>query len=137
VLFLDTSALLKRYVHEAGTDQVLELMTRDADWVASALARTEADVTLCRLLSDETTLAEQRRRLREDWDHFRIVPVDAMCLAEAAETGCLRAVRTLDALHLAAAARLPRPFSFVTFDERQAEAARTMGFDVLGVDGPS
>jgi uncharacterized protein len=134
MLFLDTSALLKRYVLEDGTDDVVELMSRDVEWVASALARTEAEVTLCRLNADGSSLAEQQRQLREDWDLFQIVPVDDICLSGATATGCAHGVRTLDALHLAAADRLPRPFAFVTFDERQARAAIAMGFDVVGID---
>ena len=43
-------------------------------------------------------------------------------------------LRTLDALHLAAAERAGGPeLTFVTFDTRLAEAARAMGFPVAGV----
>jgi uncharacterized protein len=42
-------------------------------------------------------------------------------------------VKTLDALHLAAAQRVGGPeLTFVTFDERQAEAARSLGWTVVG-----
>jgi hypothetical protein len=36
-----------------------------------------------------------------------------------------------DAIHLAAADRLPRPLSFVTFDASQIPVALSMGFDVV------
>jgi predicted nucleic acid-binding protein len=39
--------------------------------------------------------------------------------------------RTLDALHLAAAQRIGGAVPFVTFDVRQAQAARTLGLVVL------
>jgi predicted nucleic acid-binding protein len=133
MLFLDTSALLKRYVDEDGTRLVLELMADDPEWVASALARP-GQVTLCHLGLDVGAEADQRRRLRADWDHFRVVPIDANCLALAADVGCRQRIRTLDALHLAAADRLPRPFVRVTFDRRQATAARAMGFSIAGLD---
>lgn len=51
----------------------------------------------------------------------------------AAEIGCSHDVRTLDAIHLAAD-RLPRPYAFLTFDRRQAAAARQMDIDVIGED---
>jgi hypothetical protein len=35
-----------------------------------------------------------------------------------------------DAIHLAAADRLPRPVRFVTFDAAQIPVAMSMGFDV-------
>ena len=41
-------------------------------------------------------------------------------------------VRTLDALHLGAARRLGTNLTFVTFDVRQAQAARSLGFAVAG-----
>jgi predicted nucleic acid-binding protein len=44
----------------------------------------------------------------------------------------LTSARTLDALHLAAAQRLGgSSIGFVTFDLRQAQAARTLGMTVL------
>lgn len=42
------------------------------------------------------------------------------------------AVRTLDALHLGAAQRLGTAMTFLTFDVRQAQAARALGFAVAG-----
>jgi predicted nucleic acid-binding protein len=42
-------------------------------------------------------------------------------------------VRTLDALHLAAAQRVGGPaMPFLTFDLRQAQAARSLGLTVVG-----
>ena len=61
-----------------------------------------------------------------------VVPIDPACLARAAELGCRYDVRTLDALHLAAADRLPQPLVMLTFDRRQADAARAMGLAVEG-----
>jgi len=106
------------------------LTEEEIEWVASALARAEAEITLCHIGLDQRAEAEQRRRLRDDWDHFRVVPVDGSCLARASEIGWLQRVRTLDAAHLSAADRLPRPFVFVTFDQQQAAAARAMGLSV-------
>jgi predicted nucleic acid-binding protein len=132
MLVLDTSALVKRYVEESGSSDVVRLMTEDSLWCASALARAEAQVTLCHL-GFETTVEQQLvRSLNVDWEHFHVVPLDELCLARAAEIGCEQRLRTLDAIHLAAADRLPRPFSFLTFDVRQAAGARTLGFDQIG-----
>jgi len=132
MLFLDTSALLKRYVTEQGTPLVLELMERDREWVASALTYAETEITFCHLGYDDRMQAEGRGRLANDWERFRVVPIDGRCLARAAAIGCAHDVRTLDAIHLAAADRLPRPLAFLTFDRRQAAAAREMGIDVIG-----
>ena len=133
MLFLDTSALVKRYVDEAGTDLVLRRMDEDPEWAASVMARTETEITLCRLGFKADEHPEMWQRLREDWDRCHVIPVDATCLGRAAEIGCHHGARTLDAVHLAAADRLPRPLLLLTFDRRQSDAARSMELAVEGV----
>src|SRR5215207_6658451 len=132
MLFLDTSALVKRYVAEEGTQLVVRRMDGDTEWVVSALARTEAEITLCRLGFQLDDSAEPWLRLKEDWERCHVVPVDTACLDLATEIGCRYDIRTLDALHLAAADRLPRPVVMLTFDQRQAKAARALGLVVEG-----
>ncbi|MBA3876178.1 MAG: hypothetical protein C0498_04445 [Anaerolinea sp.] len=132
MLFLDTSALVKRYVEEEGTDLVLRRMDEDPEWVVSAAARTEAAITLCRLGFEAEGAVNLWRRLREDWDRCHVVPVDPACLDRAAEIGCQYQIRTLDGLHLAATDRLPRPLVLLTFDRRQADVARAMDLAVEG-----
>jgi hypothetical protein len=39
-------------------------------------------------------------------------------------------VRTVDAIHLAAADRLPRPTTYLTFDPGQIPVAMALGYDV-------
>ncbi len=137
MLFLDTSALLKRYIDEVDTPLVLELMDGDLDWSASALAYPEAEVNMCRLGLVGGLGESIHRRLADDWERFRVVPIDTACLFRAAEIGCAHQVRTLDAIHLAAADRLPRPLAFLTFDRRQASAARALGVEVITEDPES
>ena len=56
------------------------------------------------LLTDEL-----RRAIRDDWERMHVVPLDQRCLDRAAELGRTQPLRTVDALHLAAADRLPKP----------------------------
>ncbi len=132
MLFLDTSALLKRYVQEDGTALVLQRMEDDPQWVVCAVARPEAEIALCRLGFEPAEQVDPWRNLREDWERCHVVPVDPACLTRAAEIGCRHDLRTLDAVHLAAADRLPRPLVVLTFDRRQADAARSLGLTVEG-----
>ena len=54
------------------------------------------------------------------------------CASALALTEALPAIdRLTDAVHLAAAERLPRPVSFVTFDPAHIGVALAMGFDVV------
>lgn len=131
MLVLDTSALLKRYVAEPGTEEVLAAMDLDPLWFASALCECEARVALCHLGFDPPLLDEQLSALASDWQRFHVIPVDDRCLERAAEIGCEQRVRTLDAIHLAAAERLPRPTPFLTFDRHQSRAAVALGLEVM------
>ena len=130
-LAVDASALVKRYVREPGRDLVLESMAADPDWCASALVRTEAMVALHQIAVGRRQQQALWAALRDDWDAFVIVPVDDRCLARAVEIGAGFGVRTVDAIHLAAADRLPRPVSYLTFDHQQIPAAAALGLEVI------
>lgn len=129
-LFLDSSAIVKRYVDEPGTRSVVALMEADADWAASAAALAESEIALCHRAAQEVIAETLVQALRRDWLRFIVVPTDDGCLTRAAEIGCRYGTRTLDSIHLAAADRLPRPVTFVTFDRRQADAALSLGLAV-------
>jgi hypothetical protein len=131
VIFLDTSALVKRYAEERGTDLVRRYMSQDLEWAASALARAETAVTLCHLGAEGRYGSPSQRHLEADWNRFLVVPLDAECLSAAATIGCRHKVRTLDAIHLAAASRLPPQVTFISFDRRQSDAARALGLEVV------
>jgi uncharacterized protein len=129
-LFVDTSALVRRYLHGPGRELVLEAMEEDPVWCASALCRAETLLALHRLAVTPGQHARMWGHLRDDWDAFVVIPVDDRCLAHAVELGATYGVRTVDAVHLAAADRLPRPATFLTYDRRQIPAAAGLGFEV-------
>ncbi|MPZ71518.1 MAG: PIN domain-containing protein, partial [Actinobacteria bacterium] len=119
-----------RYLDEPNRADVLRIMDDEPVWCASLLAVTEARITLCRMV-DEPALSEVLTHLEADASLLALVPVDDSCLERAAEIGCATGVRTLDAVHLAAADRLPRPIRFLTFDHRQSAAADGLGFEAV------
>lgn len=134
-LALDTSALLRRYVPDPDRAFVLDAMERAGVWCASALARTEVLVALHRMAMAPFQQEDLWRAARADWDAFHVVPVDGRCLSRAAEIGATFGVGTVDAIHLAAADRLPRPVRYLTFDRRQLSAAVELGLDVVSPMG--
>ena len=127
---LDTSALLSRFLEGPTRAVVLEAMAADPDWCASALALSEALMLVDRLGDDPARTDELRRAIRDDWERVHVVPVDQICLDRATELGRTQPLRTVDAIHLAAADRLPRPLTYVTFDPAQIPVALSLGFDV-------
>jgi len=131
VLALDTSAVLARYLAGPARAVVLDAMAADADWCASALALTEALLAVDRVDVDAEARVDLRRALHDDWQRIHVVPVDGTCLDRAAELGHDQPLRAVDALHLAAADRLPRPVTYCTFDPRQIPVALALGFTVV------
>jgi predicted nucleic acid-binding protein len=130
-LFLDSSGLVARHVEFAGRVLVLDACAADADWCASALALAEALVLAGRLSDDIGEANDLRRALRADWERVAVVPVDQPCLDRAAELATAHPLRLVDAVHLAAADRLPRPVTYATFDDHQIPVALALGFAVV------
>ncbi|MBU6315054.1 MAG: type II toxin-antitoxin system VapC family toxin [Acidobacteria bacterium] len=132
-LYVDPSALLKRYVEEPDSTLAVELINSDPVLVTSWITLVEVRRNLGRLLAGHE-LAAARRQVSEDLDHFALVVVDEVVCEAAAEIGEVLGVRSMDAIHLACAKRLRVPsLPFLTFDLRQAQAARSLGLTVLGV----
>jgi predicted nucleic acid-binding protein len=130
-LYVDTSALVRRYVHHADRRLVLDAMADATAWCSSSLAHAECQLALRVLSAHPDQHDRLAAALRSDWDAFWVVPLDRRCLARAAELGARFGLRTVDALHLAAADRLPRPVAYLTFDRRQIPAATGLGFRVI------
>lgn len=132
-LYVDTSALLKRYIEEAQSASCAEYLLADPVWITARHTAIELRRDLTRLLRG-AALAAARKDFATDWRRFHVVLLDddtcdlAAQIAEA--TGC----RSLDALHLAAATRVgvSGSLAFLTYDVRQAQVARSLGFTVVG-----
>jgi len=128
---LDTSALLALAVDGAERQVVIDALASDPVWCASAMAITEALPAIDRLTDEAILRADLEDAIRLTWDHVHIVPVDQRCLDRAAGLSRLQPVRLTDAIHFAAAERLPGPVHFVTFDPVQIGVALGLGFDVV------
>ena len=130
-LYVDTSALLKRYHREHDSDGAIALMASDPVVVTSRLTEVEARRNIVRIF-DSDDAVRWKRQLLEDLDAFALVSLDATTCNDAAriaeQTGC----RSLDALHLASALRAGSNTTLLTFDARQAQAARSLGMNVVG-----
>ena len=94
------------------------------------MALTEALPAIDRLADEAILRLDLEDALRLVWDRLHIVPVDQYCLDHAAALA-VQPVRLTDAIHFAAAQRLPRPIRFVTFDPAHIGVALGLGFDVV------
>lgn len=134
-LALDTTGLLARYLDGPTREVAVRAMSDDPVWCAAELVLTEALMLVDRIGDDPARADALRRELRDDWERIHVVPMDRRCLDRAAELGRTQPLRTVDALHLAAADRLPRPVCYLTFDPAQIPVATALGFEVISTGG--
>ena len=148
--FLDTSALVKYYRREEGSDFVERLFTTVADHrVISRLAMVEIESAFATRVRtgeiDRDTAFVARRRLESDLGrgHLRMAAVSDQHFEAArrllTKHGTERSLRTLDALQLSVAIRLRQagfPLIFVAADRKLCEVAELEGFRVTNPEHP-
>ena len=127
--YFDTSAVLA--LHLETTVRPVATGALEPVTCTSALTLTEALALIDKLSDAPVIRAEIEDELRGQWDRYHVVPVDQRCLDRAASLMREQPLRLADALHLAAADRLPRPLAYVTFDPAQIPVAIALGFDVV------
>lgn len=132
MIYVDTSALLKRYVAEPDSDRAEGYLLADPTWVTARVTLVEVRRNLHRLLPPPSHGAALAA-FTEDWARMNVVELDETTCESAAAVAESTGGRSLDALHIAAAIRAGgRELIMVTFDVRQASAARAFGLRVLG-----
>ncbi len=132
-LYLDASALLKRYVEEAESSAVDAALRAEPELLTGRHTIVEVRRNLARLL-DGGSLRDARAAFAEDMRAISVIELDEATCDAAAAIAEATGARTLDALHLAAAQRVAAPgVAFLTFDLRQAQVARAIGLEVAGV----
>jgi predicted nucleic acid-binding protein len=130
--FFDATAVVALHV-DAAARVVAERARDDADDAVcvSALSLTEALAVVDRLTDEPVLRLDLEDALRLQWDRFAVVPVDQRCLDVASEQLRRQPLRLADAIQLAAAARLPRPLRYVTFDPVQIPVALGLSWEVV------
>ena len=145
-VYLDTSALIKLYVEEEGTAQVMAL-TEDLDGVQivilditliecrSAVRRREREGDIPGADADRIL-----KQIEEDAAAFLLQPSTSAIMGEAARLIDRHPLRTYDALQLAGCLvvrhDVPGPLTFVCADARLCAAAGLEGVAVLNPLSP-
>lgn len=130
-LYLDASALVAAHLDQPARVVVIDAMAADSQWCSSGLTLMESLALIDRVADEPVVRSDLEDLVRLTWDRLAVVPVDQRCLDRAASLMRSQPLRLSDALHLAAADRLPRPVRFVTFDPTQIPVALALGFDVV------
>lgn len=138
ILYLDTSALVKRYVMEASSPEVLALIAQ-ADTVGSVvLTRVEMAATLAKAVRQKWIERSEAESAWEDflehWLSFARLSVTLASLERASRLAWEHGLRGYDAMHFSAALiwqeALETPITLATFDRELWLAAEKTGMTV-------
>jgi predicted nucleic acid-binding protein len=131
MVYADTSAIIKKYVDEPGSNEVRDLILRTPVIATCVVSRAEAAAAFARAarigsLSPPDAEACHKLFSRE-WKHFARIRVTEALIARADVLAWTFKLRGYDAVHLAAALnwseRLAETVTVATFDRELWDAA--------------
>lgn len=132
-VFFDTSAFVKRYVSEAGTDTVLAWCDQATEIILSGIALPELISAFCRLQREGRITDTQYRQLKSlllaDIEDVAICDLTPTVLAQAILSLEKNVLRGMDAIHIGSAVTLKADV-FISADKHQLDAAARMGLRV-------
>jgi len=124
--YMDSSALLKLVHEETGSEQMRQFYQAGDVWLTGDIARTEV-LRGIELLEPSLPITERPRV----FDGIALIVLDSSIYDLAGRLQPAR-LRSLDAIHVAAALSLGSDLTaVVTYDKRMAEAATINGLKVL------
>ncbi len=134
--FFDTSALVKRYIKESGSEVIDNTIDKASDILVSALTHIETVSAFRRLLSEEkiceVNYEKLKSELNKDFKDFTILPVSQKTLNKAYQIVDADDLRTLDAIQLATAILYSNKIDqLVAADQRLLSAAENNNLDTI------
>jgi predicted nucleic acid-binding protein len=133
-IFLDTSALAKRYVQESGSEELEELLISITPEIfLSTLAFVEFASAMGRKLWNkeiaEAVVGEAIKELKKDWyEVFVKIPLEDTLAEEAAAIALEYSLKGADAVHLASAQAADVEL-FVASDNKLIRSAKKLGMN--------
>lgn len=138
ILYIDASALVKRYVMEHGSNEVIEL-TAKADIVAtSVVSRAEVAAALARAarlgVLDHDAARRAQRTFSREWPDLGRLPVTELLVSRAETLAWGYGLRGYDAVQLASALTWQESIGpsvvLATFDQQLWEAGPGAGLQI-------
>jgi predicted nucleic acid-binding protein len=136
-LYLDTSAVVKRYIDEEWSEQMRARVRTEPQAMSSVLARIEVPAAIARSVRlggvEAATGREAIRVFVAEWPRYGRIALTDPVLSLGGDVAWRQGLRGFDAAHIAAALilsnRLPTPLTFATYDRNLWRAARNEGLD--------
>jgi uncharacterized protein len=139
ILYLDASALVKRYIAERDSEQV-NAWIEDAELVVTAIiSRVEVAAAITRAgrmkMIDAGEADAAHRVFRSEWESFGRIPITENTVSRGDILAVEQNLRAYDAAHLACSLiwqeSLGLPVTLATFDRQLWVAAREMKMGCL------
>jgi predicted nucleic acid-binding protein len=135
IVYLDASALVKRYVVEEGSLQVDELISRTDSVLTNIISRAEVAAAIMRASRMGIINREDARRaiaqFRSEWENLQRLPVTEVTVGRADSLVSDHDLRGYDAVHLAAALiwqeTIAEPITMATYDQNLWSIAQISG----------
>ena len=135
IVYVDASALVKRYVTEVGSADVIALTTGAAAVATALVTRAEIAAALARAVRvgvlDDVNGRRAQRRFSREWPDLMRVPVTETLVARAEALAWAHGLRGYDAVQLASALTwqdaLGQEIVLATFDRQLWEGAPQAG----------
>jgi len=135
ILYVDSSALIKLHVEEAGSAAVEQALAQAETYTTSVLAYVETRSALARKRRDgsvtETEYANVVQTFEADWERLAVVNLTPALVRRAGDGAEEYGLKALDAVHLASALWLRdtsgSPTTFLCADRQLARAALAAG----------
>ncbi|OQY60670.1 MAG: hypothetical protein B6245_00330 [Desulfobacteraceae bacterium 4572_88] len=139
IIYLDTSALVKKYFRESGSADVISLWRNASAIVTSSVVYAETMASFHRKKResgmDGNIFDPIVRSFRADYQSLTLVQVGGELNSIIDRIVSLYPLRGFDAIHLSSALVIQNSLSenllFVCFDQRLLDAARTEGLDTF------
>ena len=137
IAYVDTSALVKLFVTEEGSQATRDMLHQAWTIGTGLLSRAELGAALARgaqrRLFSEAEAQQTRQQLETVWPTWVHVGVDEELIARAEALAWTYKLREYDAVHLASALtwqeRLEYPVLLLTFDRELSDSARRAGLE--------
>jgi len=137
ILYLDTSALVKRYVVESGTTAVTTLISQAEVVGTAVITRAETVAAFAKAVRVGALLADEAHQVvqifRTDWPFLVRLQMSESLMARADALAWELGLRGYDAVHLAAALiwqeEMGKPVTLATFDRQLWVAAQQSGLN--------
>jgi predicted nucleic acid-binding protein len=139
IAYLDTSALVKKYIHETGTFQV-QALWRDSEGIATSVVAFAETMCAFQRRSRESRenlpdIRKATRAFRSDWQGLLRIEVSNELNDRVSDLVERHPLRGFDAIHLASALvfmdTVDDDLVFVCADEKLTAAARQEGLPVF------